>query len=142
MGRRKSRALAVQILYQLEMNRSETEPALQVFWENYDHPEDIMEFANRLVRGVGTNRSQIDRLITGTSQNWSFDRITPIDRSILRVAVFEILHCPDIPYKVTLNEAIELGKQFGSEKSGSFINGVLDHVLAQNPDLESESQGC
>ena len=74
-----------------------------------------------------------------TAKNWSLSRITPVDRCILRVAVYEMLHCPDIPYKVTLNEAIDLGKKFGTEKSGAFINGVLDNVLAQNPELDRKS---
>jgi len=138
LGRRKAREIAVQVLYQLDMNRDDNaEHALQVFWEQYRHTDEVREFATRLVRGAAENREKIDTAITRTSKNWSFNRITPVDRSILREAVFEILFCPDIPYKVTLNEAIELGKKFGSEKSGAFINGVLDNVLESKPGVQT-----
>ena len=138
MGRRKSREFAIQILYQIEMNKCDVEHALQTFWENYHYPDDIKEFTNRLVKGTSEHRNQIDQLIIRTAKNWSFNRITPVDRSILREAIFEIFFCPDIPYKVTLNEAIELGKKFGSEKSGAFINGVLDNVLDRHSDIKTQ----
>ncbi|MEI6127500.1 MAG: transcription antitermination factor NusB [Pseudomonadota bacterium] len=140
MGRKKSRELAMQVLYQIEMTQLDAEQALQFFWENYEHAGEQNEFTARVVKGTIENKNRIDTLISTTAKNWSFNRLTPVDCSILREAVFEILYCPDIPYKVTLNEAIELGKKFGSEKSGSFINGVLDHVLGQNPDLKKLSK--
>ena len=128
MSRRKGRNVAVQILYQLEMNGQEIEQNLPVFWEHHQHSDDIKAFAERIARGVCENRESIDAVIVETARNWSLKRIAPIDRSILRAAIYEILHCDDIPYKVTLNEAIELGKKFGCDKSGAFINGVLDSV--------------
>jgi N utilization substance protein B len=138
LGRRKSREFAIQILYQIEMNKSDAEHALQTFWENYHYPDDIKEFTNHLVKGTSEHRNQIDQMIVKTAKNWSFNRITPVDRNILREAIFEMFYCPDIPYKVTLNEAIELGKKFGSEKSGAFINGVLDNVLDQHSDIKKQ----
>jgi N utilization substance protein B len=138
LGRRKSREFAIQILYQIEMNKSDAEHALQTFWENYHYPDDIKEFTNHLVKGTSEHRNQIDQMIVKTAKNWSFSRITPVDRNILREAIFEMFYCPDIPYKVTLNEAIELGKKFGSEKSGAFINGVLDNVLDQHSDIKKQ----
>ena len=132
MSRRKGRFAAVQILYQLEMNSQDTARALDLFWENYsqpdEHPDEARDFASRIAHGAWEQREQIDALITKTARNWSFERITPIDLSILRIARYEILYCDDIPYKVTLNEAIELGKNFGSDKSGAFINGILDNI--------------
>jgi N utilization substance protein B len=138
LGRRKSREFAIQILYQIEMNKSDAEHALQTFWENYHYPDDIKEFTNHLVKGTSEHRNQIDQMIVKTAKNWSFNRITPVDRNILREAIFEMFYCPDIPYKVTLNEAIELGKKFGSEKSGAFINGILDNVLDQHSDIKKQ----
>jgi N utilization substance protein B len=138
LGRRKSREFAIQILYQIEMNKSDAEHALQTFWENYHYPDDIKEFTNHLVKGTSEHRNQIDQMIVKTAKNWSFSRITPVDRNILREAIFEMFYCPDIPYKVTLNEAIELGKKFGSEKSGAFINGILDNVLDQHSDIKKQ----
>lgn len=130
MSRRKGRSVAVQILYQLEMNAQELEQNLPVFWEEYAHNDAVRDFAERIVRGVWQNRESIDTVIVETAKNWSLERIAPIDRSILRAAIYEIQYCEDIPCKVTLNEAIELGKKFGCDKSGAFINGVLDSVAA------------
>jgi N utilization substance protein B len=138
-SRRKSRELAVQILYQLELNKAAAERGLEPFWDNFPHPDDVKEFAGRLVAGVLEHRKEIDRIITQTSKNWAFNRIAPVDLGILRMAVFEICFCEDIPYKVTLNEAIELGKKFGTEKSGAFINGVLDNVLDKHAEKKKEA---
>ncbi len=84
------------------------------------------EFAASLVQGTWEHKEELDKLIAGCSDNWSLGRMSKVDISILRMAVFEFLYCDDIPPKVTLNEAIDLGKIFGSENSGSFINGILD----------------
>ena len=82
----------------------------------------------RLVQGVLGHRVEIDGMIEKYSENWRLDRITVIDRAILRMASFELLYCRDIPPKVAINEAVDLGKRFGSEESGSFINGILDRI--------------
>jgi transcription antitermination protein NusB len=139
LSRRKSRELAVQILYQVEMSGYKPDEALQLHLNNFSPPDEYRAFAEMLVRGTCEHSREIDGLIGKTATNWSLTRITPVDRCILRAAVFEIVHCTDIPYKVTLNEAIELGKKFGTEKSGAFINGVLDNVLAKHPELEKKS---
>jgi len=138
-SRRKSRELAVQILYQLELNKADAEHGLERFWENFPHADDVKEFANRLVAGALEHKKKIDRIIAKTSTNWAFNRIAPVDLGILRMAVFEICFCEDIPYKVTLNEAIELAKKFGTEKSGAFINGVLDNVLDEHAEKKKEA---
>ena len=91
-----------------------------------------------LVLGVLEHRKEIDRLIEKYSKNWRLDRMPIIDRAILRMGTFELLYCGEIPPKVTLNEAIELGKRFGSENSGSFINGILDRI--QNEVIRKPSQ--
>ena len=96
--------------------------------ENFSPEEGEDEFAKRIVLGVMEHRQEIDRLIKERSENWRLDRMTIIDRNILRIAIFELLYCDDIPPKVTLNEAIDLGKRYGSEESGSFINGILDRI--------------
>ena len=140
MSRRKSRELAVQMLYLVEMTGYKPDEALQLYMNNFTPPDEFRAFAEMLVRGTCEHRQEIDGLIGKTATNWSLSRITPVDRCILRVAVFEIIHCTDIPYKVTLNEAIELGKKFGTEKSGAFINGVLDNVLAKHPELEKKNR--
>ena len=82
----------------------------------------------RLVLGVLEHCQEIDRLIEKYSENWRLVRMNIVDRTILRMAIFELLYCEEIPPKATLNEAIELGKRYGSEDSGSFINGILDRI--------------
>jgi N utilization substance protein B len=130
-SRRKSRELALQILFELDTNQSDVQKAINQFWKNFDYPEDLREFSERLVEGVAEHREEIDRLIGKHAKNWSLSRIDRVDRNIMRAAIFELAHCPDIPPKVAINEAIELSKKFGSEKSPSFINGILDKIAQE-----------
>ena len=88
-------------------------------------------FSSLLIEGTWNNREQIDSLIGGSSENWTMSRMSRVDKSILRMAVYELLFCRDIPPKVTLNEAIDLGKVYGSENSGAFINGILDDLYGK-----------
>lgn len=101
------------------------------------------DFVKRLVHGVLEHHLELDRLIEQYSEHWRIDRIDMIDRNILRMALFELLYCEEIPPKVTINEAIDLGKRFGSEDSGSFINGILDRVQneAVKKPIEPKSSG-
>jgi N utilization substance protein B len=130
-SRRKSRELALQILFELESNRGDVKKTIDQFWNNFEYPEDLREFSERIVEGVSQHREEIDPLIKKHSKNWRLDRIDRVDRNILRAAIFELAYCPDIPTKVAINEAIELSKKFGSEKSPPFINGILDKVAQE-----------
>ena len=125
-GRRKAREVALQVLYSLNFVNLDVQNALDLFWGNFTAPKEAKEFAATLVEGTWSHRNELDALIAGSSDNWSLSRMSKVDISVLRMAVYEFLYCPDIPSKVTLNEAIDLGKTFGSENSGSFINGILD----------------
>ena len=93
---------------------------------------EAFEYAQMLVRGTVDNRERIDGLIRGQADNWRLERMPPVDRNILRLAVFEMLHERDTPKLVVLDEAIELAKKFGSEQSGRFVNGLLDGLLKQH----------
>ncbi len=126
--RRKAREIALQVLYELDVLNIDIQEAISLFWNNFHAPEDSRKFSTLLIEGAWTNREHIDSLITGCSENWSLVRMSRVDRNILRMAVYELVFCPDIPPKVTLNEAIDLGKLYGSENSGSFINGILDAI--------------
>lgn len=126
--RRKSRELALQVLYQLDVTKQDPPKVLAQFQQQFLPIEEKDEFLERLVLGVLEHSQEIDRLIKRFSENWSLDRMSIIDRNILRMATFELLYCEDVPPKVTLNEAIDLGKDYGTEESGSFINGILDHI--------------
>ncbi len=106
--------------------------------------ESTERFADELVRGVQSERTQIDEIIQQSSTHWKLDRMARVDRNILRLAVYEILRRADIPIRVSLNEAIELGKKFGSEESSAFVNGVLDRIAHQDlpnatPKLEKKA---
>ena len=125
-GRRKAREIALQVLYGLNFENIDAQKALDLFWSNFVAPKAAKEFAAFLVQGTCEHKEELDKLIAGCSDNWSLGRMSKVDINILRLAVFEFLYCEDIPPKVTLNEAVDLGKTFGSENSGSFINGILD----------------
>lgn len=132
--RRKSREIAIQILYQLEINEADIEDAVDTYWDAYQPSRDLKDFSSHILQGVFRHRREIDTIIDKTSNHWSLRRMPAVDRSILRAAIFEILYCPDIPLKVSIDEAIELAKKFGTEKSSAFVNGILDKVAHQFPD--------
>lgn len=127
--RRRSREMALQILYQMEVIDAPPSEAIRLYYECFDSPLELRPFCEEIVNGVYLHRQEIDRLISSTSEHWRLERMSIVDRNILRLALFEMMHCRSIPPKVTINEAIELGKMFGSSESGAFINGILDHLL-------------
>ena len=135
-ARRKAREVALKVLYSLNFVSLDVQKALDLFLGNFAAPKEAKEFAASLVEGTWSHKNELDQLIAGCSDNWSLSRMSKVDISVLRLAVYEFLYCPDIPPKVTLNEAIDLGKIFGSENSGSFINGILD---ALNLKLEKKN---
>jgi N utilization substance protein B len=126
--RRKSREYALQVLFQLNITKQEAVKALSQFQEHFSSDGEADEFLKHLVLGVLEHRQELDRLIEQYSENWRLDRINIIERNILRMALFELLYCEEIPPKVTINEAIDLGKRYGSGDSGGFINGILDRI--------------
>lgn len=129
--RRKAREVALKVLYKLDILNIDSKEAVELFWNNFEAHEGVKEFSSLLIEGTWKNRGEIDSLISSYSENWSLARMSRVDKSILRMAVYELLYCNDIPPKVTLNEAIDLGKLYGSENSGAFINGILDALYAK-----------
>lgn len=129
----------MQILYQMEFTNQRDEDVVPLFFTHLASAKTIDDFANHLVQGVGQYREKIDGLLKDYSEHWALDRLSSVDRNILRIGIFEILWCKDIPPKVSINEAIELGKKFGTEKSASFINGMLDKI-AHSEHAHSEQQ--
>jgi N utilization substance protein B len=129
--RRKAREVALQVLYELDVQMIGLGEAIELFWANFEASEDARKFSSLLIEGVWNNREQIDSLISDSSENWTIARMSRVDKSILRMAVYELLFCRNIPPKVTLNEAIDLGKVYGSENSGAFINGILDALYGK-----------
>ena len=126
--RTRARELALQFLYQLDLRGRELLPEARDFFRTEEEDRTAREFATQLVDGVIEHAEQIDQVIREVAENWEIARMAVIDRNVLRMATFELLHCPDIPPKVAINEAIELGKRFSTQNSGKFINGILDKV--------------
>lgn len=116
----------MQVLYQVEMTDTEPRQVLPLFWREQEISSETRDFATEIVEGTYRNREEIDQLIEKHSAHWRLSRMAVVDRNILRLAAYELLYRRDIPINVTLDEAIEIAKKFGTEESGAFINGILD----------------
>lgn len=127
-NRRKARELVTQILFHMEYNSGNPDNSFELICENFNAPKPLRAFSKDLVRGVCEKRSHIDEIIKKASKNWRLERMSRVDRSILRLSVYEMLFMENIPHKVSIDEAVELGKKYGTEESGAFINGVLDNI--------------
>ena len=127
--RREARELALQALYQVDV-ADDVDPTrgLALFWTHFPGPPDAQEFARELVDGVRENAERIDALIGESAEHWRLSRLSRVDLNLLRLATFELMARADIPASVTINEAIEIARRFGSGDSAAFVNGVLDHV--------------
>lgn len=141
MRRRKSRELALKILYQMEVNRGNPVGALERYVKIFPYQEDIVAYTRFLLSGITGEQATLDRLIVTASDNWKLSRITYVDKNILRVAIYEMLYSPDVPPKVAIDEALELAKKFGAEDSKDFINGILDRVLKEHYEKEERKEG-
>ncbi len=119
----------MQALYQLDVQGPDAFDSLSQFFIEQDVDNSTRELASDWTKGVWENLGQCDELITVSTIKWQFARLSPVDRSILRLAVYQLKCCSDIPPKVVINEAIELAKKFSTDKSPAFVNGVLDAVL-------------
>ncbi|HPC46714.1 MAG TPA: transcription antitermination factor NusB [Deltaproteobacteria bacterium] len=126
--RTRSREAALQYLYQVDITNSHSEQAMEDFFGHFVEDADLVPYARELIRGVCGNLEGIDELIESASTNWKVSRMSATDRNILRIAVYEMVYRDDVPYRVVINEAIEIAKRFGSSKLPSFANGVLDRV--------------
>lgn len=133
-SRRQSRERALQILFQWDIHGN-TEHWLDDFWERNPPTDEVREFAGRLVNGVMTHHEELDRLIGAHATNWTVSRMPVVDRNILRAALYELLWMPEVPAKVTVNEAIELAKQFADDETKKFVNGVLDNIIGTDARL-------
>lgn len=130
IARRKARETALQSLFQSEFEH--TLPTSHMATQP-DITEESAAYSRALVEGVRTHLATIDQLIQANSHNWKVYRMALVDKNILRIAIFEMLHAPDkVPVRAAINEAVELAKKFGSNDSKAFINGILDQVAKSN----------
>ena len=137
-NRTRAREISLQILYQLDLREEELREHLDDLLLDEDEPEEVIEFSRGIVLGVLEARDESDRMITAVAEHWDIARMATIDRNILRIAVYEMTSRPDIPRKVSINEAIELGKKYSTEQSGAFINGILDRIRRQIEDAPQD----
>lgn len=140
--RRKSRELALQALFFLDVNQTDSVQGLEEFCalREDELPGMVKPFFTELVQGVLDAREEIDGLLDKWAKNWRLSRMAVVDRNIMRIAAFELLKRPEIPCSVSINEAVEIGKKFGTRDSGAFINGVLDRIRSQENLIKENSE--
>ncbi|MCB1214875.1 MAG: transcription antitermination factor NusB [Deltaproteobacteria bacterium] len=140
--RRKAREAALQLLYAWDLSQGISPHHFEVASQEARLPlsgadevearrQDLNHFCKKLIDGVLAHREVLDEVIQATATHWRLSRMDAVDRNLLRMGAFEILHCPDIPKQVTLNESIELAKKFSTKESSGFINGILDHIAKE-----------
>jgi transcription antitermination protein NusB len=128
--RSRGREVALQVLYQVEQNPGISAEEIQRFIERRLLADGkLCEFTESLTAGVKEHQAGLDAMISKVAENWRLDRMAAIDRNILRLGAYEMLHCPEVPAKVAINEALELAKRYSTAQSSRFVNGILDRVL-------------
>lgn len=126
--RRRAREAAIQYNFWRDLQHGETPEQIGDFWEFCPVKPNVREFAEPLIQGMVAHQEEIDEQIRKYCENYNLNRISAVDRNVLRLAIYEMLHRDDIPPVVSINEAIELAKTFGGAESGKFVNGILDRV--------------
>ena len=127
-GRHEARTWALQFLFQRDFNKGDMVEDLVVFWNKKKAGTKLKKFTEEIIRGVETNLSDLDARLEGYAENWNVKRMGAVDRNVMRVALFEMFYRQDIPPIVSINEAVDLAKQFSGDESGKFVNGILDRA--------------
>ncbi|MFQ3587484.1 MAG: transcription antitermination factor NusB [Fimbriimonadaceae bacterium] len=135
-NRRAAREAALRALYAIEIGKALLPDAVNELRENADLGPELTAYAVALVTGVREHLAEIDDLVAARVREWDYDRLAAVDRNLMRIATYELFHQPDVPPKVTLDEAIELAKKYSTAESGRFVNGVLAKVLEASPKLD------
>ena len=128
-ARRKARELALQMLYQHDLSGNASDAIIGTFEDLQKSKANTREFATRIFQGTLDHLAEIDQMIVAQADNWRIERMAVVDRNIIRMSVYEFLHETDTPKLVIIDEAIEIAKKFGTQKSSQFINGILDGIL-------------
>lgn len=140
-ARRKARELALQMLFQLDMAGNEPDAIIETFEDLQRVRANVREFAEKLFLGTVARRDEIDEIITAQADNWRLERMAAVDRNIIRMSIYELKYVEGTPKLVIIDEAIEIAKKFGTEKSSQFINGILDGILKRY-NLEPDSKAA
>jgi len=137
--RSRAREVVLQVLFEDDLNPERKTVQADDFMRNrLNQDQDLLDFARRLVAGVRKNRIELDELVKKTADNWSLERMAVIDRNILRLGAYEMLHS-DTPDRVAINEAVELAKRFGAKQSPHFVNGILDRFVKERREAKPET---
>lgn len=139
-SRRRARELAIQVLFHMEYNPGDPGECFDRVCECFEPPREVRAYAREVVLGVWEKKEELDQRMRRSSKNWRVERMSRVDRNILRLAIYEVLYRKDVPPKVSIDEAVELGKRYGTEESGAFINGILDHIYNELKAEEVEPQ--
>ncbi|MEW6515672.1 MAG: transcription antitermination factor NusB [candidate division FCPU426 bacterium] len=130
MGRRRqAREIAFKVIFQVDLGKLDPEEVIRHSLLPAQASPEVTSYAERLIRGVVAEQAHLDRLLAQRAERWELDRLLSVDRNLLRMAAYELLHCPEVPKSVVINEAIELAKKYSGADSGGFINALLDKVL-------------
>ena len=129
--RRKAREAAIQYHFWRDLQKGEAPERIEDFWEFCPAAARVREFAQPLIEGMVAHLPEIDDRIRRYCENYEFRRISPVDRNILRLAIYEMLHRDDIPPVVSINEAVDIAKKFSTQDSGKFVNGILDQIKGE-----------
>lgn len=127
-ARTTAREAALQLLYAVEAAREPHDHVVREFWRETPGDPEGRKYADALVAGICEKKSTLDEHIASASENWRMERMTPVDRNLLRIGVYELKYVADVPRAVVIDEAVEIAKRFGTEDSSKFINGVLERV--------------
>jgi N utilization substance protein B len=146
--RRRARELAMQALFYMDMRKDDPSEMLELFCGCFIPSKNVLPFFLKLVKGVLETKLEMDTIIESFSSNWKMSRMSCVDRNIIRIAVYELMFCNEIPAKVSINEAVDVGKKYGTEDSSAFINGILDSIriaieenrLPKKTEAETEGQ--
>jgi N utilization substance protein B len=126
--RRQGRARALEYLFGIEFTHNDWKAGLAPFWGKHEARPQVREYAEKLVEGVCTHKDELDAHIRDALTNWNWDRVDPVERSVLRIALYEMAYCGDVPPAVAINEAVEITHAYGGDESPRFVNGVLDKL--------------
>ncbi len=135
--RRRARERALQFLFGLDFTKYEWESVLEGFWEQNPSKPGAKRYGELLIHGVIDNMEELDEVISPALDNWTLERIGAMERSVLRIALYEMLYLEDVPVPVAINEAVEIAKQYGSDDAPRFVNGVLDRLKEVEPRQKS-----
>lgn len=127
-ARRSGREAALQMLFQLEASGERASRVIELFWRSFEADPEGRPYADEIVGGLETRLADVDKLITAASNNWRLERMSRVDRNLLRMSTWELLAKKDVPRAVVIDEAVELAKSYGTEDSSAFVNGVLDRI--------------